>query len=204
MISLGGWSWSAAFSDAACGNTCNFRPEDTQNFTALDRGARRPHPYRQDPDRRDSYFHSPLFDSPSNPAKGLSSDESVRLWLAGGTPPHKLVMGVPFYGRGWTGVHGGNQGLWQSATGGAPGTYEVGVEDYKVLVAKRHPGFYHPDTKSFWTFNGTELWSYDTPTSLGTKTGYIKSENLGGAMFWELSGDTADGELVYALSAGLK
>jgi chitinase len=79
----------------------------------------------------------------------------------------------------------------------------VGIEDYKLLKAKGHPGFYHPDTKAYWTFNGTEFWSYDNPTSLATKMNYIKSNGLGGAMFWELSGDTANGELISAIKDNL-
>ncbi|EYF06162.1 glycosyl hydrolase family 18 protein [Chondromyces apiculatus] len=283
MISLGGWSWSAGFSDAAlpqnraafvsscvdlfikdsrwaglfdgidvdweypgsCGNTCAYRPEDTQNFTAL-LAEFRGQLDAVDPDLELSIaapagldkiakidvgaihqyldfvnvmtydmhgawetttnFHAALYNASANPAKALkySTDEALGAWLAGGTPPGKLVMGVPFYGRGWTGVAGGNNGLWQTAAGGAQGAYEVGIEDYKVLKAKGHPGFTHPDTKSYWTFNGTEFWSYDTPASLAVKMDYIKSKGLGGAMFWELSGDTANGELIQAVHSGLQ
>ncbi len=282
MISLGGWSWSSGFSDAAlpqnraafvascvelfikdsrwkglfdgidvdweypgsCGNTCNYRPEDTQNFTALlgefraqldavKPGLQLSIAAPAGPDKigkiqaagispyldfinimtydmhgaweSTTNAHAPLYNSPANPAKALkySTDEAVQAWLAGGAPASKLVVGVPFYGRGWTGVAGANNGMWQPAAGAAPGTYEAGIEDYKVLKAKGHPGFTHPDTKAFYTFNGTEMWSYDTPASLATKMAYIKSKGLGGAMFWELSGDTTNGELVSAIKSGL-
>ncbi|XXY87678.1 glycosyl hydrolase family 18 protein [Sorangium sp. So ce296] len=65
-------------------------------------------------------------------------------------------------------------------------------------------GFTHPDTKAVYTFNGTDFGSYDKPASLGVKMRYIKDEGLGGAMFWELSGDTANGELVTAVKNGLR
>ncbi|WP_158791115.1 hypothetical protein, partial [Streptomyces sp. NRRL WC-3549] len=39
--------------------------------------------------------------------------------------------GIGFYGRGWTGVTQAAPG--GTATGAAPGTYEAGIEDYKVL-----------------------------------------------------------------------
>ncbi len=41
--------------------------------------------------------------------------------------------------------------------------------------------------------------SYDDPVSLGVKGDYIRANNLGGAMIWELSGDDAQGSLVAAL-----
>ncbi len=33
---------------------------------------------------------------------------------------------------------------------------------------------------------------------------WAKSQGLGGAFFWEFNGDTANGELVTAISSGLK
>jgi chitinase len=33
---------------------------------------------------------------------------------------------------------------------------------------------------------------------------YVKSQGLGGAFFWELTGDTSNGELITAMSNGLR
>jgi chitinase len=38
---------------------------------------------------------------------------------------------------------------------------------------------------------------------MALKARYVRQRGLGGAMFWELSGDTPDGQLVSALAAGL-
>lgn len=42
-----------------------------------------------------------------------------------------------------------------------------------------------------WTYDNASrtLISYDTPEAVGQKVEYIKSRNLGGAMWWETSGD---------------
>ena len=46
--------------------------------------------------------HANLFDSPAD-EKGRSADRAVREFLAAGVPAQKLVLGVPFYGRGMDG-----------------------------------------------------------------------------------------------------
>ena len=50
-----------------------------------------------------------------------------------------------------------------------------------------------------WLFDGTTFWTYDDPQSIGVKTDYIRRHGLGGAMVWDLTGDTADGELMRAI-----
>ena len=38
---------------------------------------------------------------------------------------------------------------------------------------------------------------------MDAKARYVNRNKLGGIMFWELSGDTADGELIRAIAGGL-
>ena len=146
-------------------------------------------------------FQSNLYMDPSNPAGGVAKtyagETAVNKLLAAGVPASKLVLGIPFYGRGWTGVPGGGtNGLYQSATGPARGTYEQGIEDYKVLAPRNAPKFYHPVTKQLWTYNGTEFWSFDDPTVIATKAAYVNSLGLGGLFSWSLDGDDANATLV--------
>ncbi len=76
---------------------------------------------------------SNLSTSSSDPSSPRYSDDAVvREYLRRDAPPKRIVVGVPFYSRGWTGVAAANSGLYQQATGAAPGTWEPGVEDYKV------------------------------------------------------------------------
>ncbi|MDF0370298.1 glycoside hydrolase family 18 protein [[Kitasatospora] papulosa] len=141
-------------------------------------------------------------------AKGdFSVDRTVRDWIRRGAPARKLVMGMPFYGQGWTGVTGGGDGLGRPATGPAPATWAAGYEDYKVLKKLAASGAYtvHRDVRNghAWLFDGTTLWTYDDPQVLRAKTSYIRERGLGGAMFWSLDGDTDDGELMAAVARGL-
>lgn len=138
----------------------------------------------------------------------FSVDGTVDAWERRGAPAHKLVMGMPFYGQGWTGVSGGGDGMGQPATGPAPATWAAGYEDYKELKKLADSGAYkvYRDRRagSAWLFDGTTLWTYDDPQVLRTKTRYIREEGLGGAMFWSLDADTADGELMTAVDEGLR
>ena len=141
-------------------------------------------------------------------AKGdFSVDQTVRDWIRRGAPARKLVMGMPFYGQGWTGVTGGGDGLGQPATAPAPATWAAGYEDYKALKKLADSGTYtiHRDRRNghAWLFDGTTLWTYDDPQVLRAKTSYIRDRGLGGAMFWSLDGDTDDGELMTAVDSGL-
>jgi chitinase len=133
----------------------------------------------------------------SNGQDKFYTDAAIQLFKSKGVPASKLLIGVGFYGRGWTGVPNTNGGLNQPATGAAQGTYEPGIEDYKVLVRTC------PATGTVagtaYAYCGGNWWSYDTPATIATKMTYKKNQSLGGAFFWELSGDTANGELINAL-----
>ncbi|MFJ3921958.1 glycoside hydrolase family 18 protein [Streptomyces sp. NPDC090022] len=138
----------------------------------------------------------------------FSVDGTVEAWQRRGAPAHKLVMGMPFYGQGWTGVSGGGDGMGQPATGPAPATWAAGYEDYKALRKLADSGAYtvHRDRRGghAWLFDGTTLWTYDDPQVLRAKSAYVREHGLGGAMFWSLDGDTADGELMTAVDRGLR
>ncbi|MFF3058096.1 glycoside hydrolase family 18 protein [Streptomyces sp. NPDC057909] len=140
--------------------------------------------------------HSPLTSYTGIPKEGYTSDAAVTKLKALGVPASKLLLGIGFYGRGWTGVTQDAPG--GTATGPATGTYEAGIEDYKVLKAGC------PATGTVagtaYAHCGTNWWSYDTPATIATKMDYKNQQGLGGTFFWELSGDTANGELIKAIN----
>jgi chitinase len=143
--------------------------------------------------------HSPLTSYAGIPAAGFNADAAIQKLKGKGVPASKMLLGIGFYGRGWTGVTQSSPG--GTATGAAPGTYEAGIEDYKVLKDSC------PATGAVagtaYAKCGSNWWSYDNPSTIVGKTNYVKSQGLGGAFFWELTGDTSNGELVRALRGGL-
>ena len=132
-----------------------------------------------------------------------SVSAAVDLFIDAGVPPEKLVLGVPFYGRGWTGVRQQNNGLYQpydAATGGIP---------YDSLAAHyvNQRGFTrHWDDGAqapfLWNADSATVISYEDPESLRAKAQFIRSRGLGGAMYWEHNAD--DDTLLNTLYEALK
>ncbi|MFH9063608.1 glycoside hydrolase family 18 protein [Streptomyces coeruleorubidus] len=139
--------------------------------------------------------HSPLTSYSGIPKADNHSSATIAKLKGLGVPASKLLLGIGFYGRGWTGVTRSAPG--GTATGPAAGTYEQGFEDYKVLRTKC------PATGTVggtaYAKCGSDWWSYDTPATIATKMNYKNQQGLGGTFFWELSGDTASGELIKAI-----
>lgn len=146
-------------------------------------------------------FHSALFHDKHDPSKPplekRYGDYAVRGFLHAGVPPEKIIFGVPFYGKGWAGVKADSHGLYQSATGPAQsgGSYR----ELKLLPpGARRKYFSKPVTCTVW--NGETFWSYDCPEAMRKKMTYVRQHHLGGAMFWELSLDSPDLELLHILA----
>lgn len=149
-------------------------------------------------DKRTNH-HSPLFASPDDPSTGVeqfyNSHDAILAFLRQAVPPHKLNLGIGFYGHGWTHVADMNHGLYQPGTG-------IKTASYKDLKQKTAPLFFDPQTGGLWSYDGNDFWSYDNPLSIRAKMDYVRAFGLGGAFFWEMSQDN-QGELLHAIKTGL-
>jgi chitinase len=161
-------------------------------------------PWETTTNHQSNLFTSSL--DPSSPRYSIA--DTVAAYLRRGAPARQLVVGVPFYSHGWAGVGAANHGLYQSSTGPAPGTWEAGSEDYKTvapLVGFGYTRYNDLRSGASWLYNPTTgiFWTLDDPVVLTAKALLARAFGLGGLMFWELSGDTADGRLVAAIDRGL-
>ena len=134
--------------------------------------------------------------TPASRSRAFNTDAAIKKLKGLGIPSSKLLLGIGFYGRGWTGVTQSAPG--GTATGPAAGTYEQGIEDYKVLKSKCPANGTVAGTA--YAKCGNDWWSYDTPATIAGKMTYKNQQGLGGTFFWELSGDTSNGELIKAIN----
>jgi len=143
--------------------------------------------------------NAPLNSYSGIPTAGFYADAAIQKLKTKGIAASKLLLGIGFYGRGWTGVSQSTPG--GSATGAAPGKYEAGIQDYKLLKTSCPANGTVAGTA--YAKCGSQWWSYDTPSTIGGKMSYAKSQGLGGAFFWSADGDTTNGELASAMRGGL-
>ena len=64
---------------------------------------------------------------------------------------------------------------------------------------------WHDEAKVPWLYDAKAglMISYDDPESIQLKAQYVRDNNLGGVMFWELSCDDRKNSLLNAVHAGL-
>lgn len=146
--------------------------------------------------------NSALYQDPSEPEPEMVVSDfnvaaAVEEFLALGVPASKINAGLAFYGRGYGGVPSTNNGLYQGYSGPAgKGTWEHGVFDYSDLkdnYVNKNGYTAHTDSLAGvpWLYSAAEqtMISYDDEHSIALKSAYIQQKSIGGAMFWEFSGD---------------
>jgi chitinase len=157
-----------------------------------------------------SGHHTNLLDSDFDPApigQRLSADATVRVYRdTYGVPPEKLLLGAAFYGRAWRVAQAGPQhGLYQP---GEPVSLDDGGMFYHSLAdhAARDFERYWDDTAQapwLWRAADRTFCSYDDLRSIEAKANYVRQQDLGGIMFWEITGDDEKGSMVAAIERGL-
>jgi chitinase len=129
-----------------------------------------------------------------------SVEHSIASYQAVGVPSRKILMGLPFYGYSWTDVELANGGLFQK------GRAVKDDHPYNHIRSEvpNFDAFREERSQAPWLFDGRTFWTYEDPVSVRFKASYAANRRLGGVMIWELSGDTADAELLGIVYSSLR
>ncbi|KAK9365082.1 glycoside hydrolase superfamily [Lipomyces kononenkoae] len=119
-----------------------------------------------------------------------SVDSAVEMYLHAGVHPSKIIVGMPLYGRAFGDTDGPMCGFHGD---GGSGTWENGVFDYKVLPLPGATEYFDDRLISSYSYDPHKrvMITYDTPQCARAKSRYIRDKRLGGAMWWESSGDAS-------------
>ncbi len=148
---------------------------------------------------------SALYSNPAAP-DDLNINSVINKFKSYGISNKKLIIGTPFYTRGWKnvgtdGIDSDLPGLFASANGGADGIWDGGVAGgvnpyYHALDMENDPSFvkyYDEDAEApiLYSASKKELYTYEDKRSLQAKIDFVKEKELGGMIIWELSSDAA-------------
>jgi chitinase len=154
-------------------------------------------------------FADRLFPSPQDPMNPIapgtekySADTAIKAYtqgdpaygIPGGFPANKLTLGIPFYYRGWTGVPAGSShGLYQTATGPAPGATDSGnvpgiqmFKEVSSMVTNPADTFWDPVSQSAYFYDGNTFWSGEDAQSIQARTDYVHCNGLAGTMMFSM------------------
>lgn len=146
------------------------------------------------------HHNAPLFYDKEHPKAASSASRNHVLGgllghLNGGVPTHKLIAGVPYYGKGWDDCP--PTGQYQTCKGGSSlKSWEAGIFDFSDLEnnyidkngyqrywneSAKVPYLYNDQNKVFITYNDENTMKYTASI--------VKSLDIAGVMSWDISGD---------------
>ena len=120
-------------------------------------------------------------------ATPFSTDAAIKDYINAGVPPEKINLGMPLYGRDFQHT----DGMGRPFRGVGKGSWDPEVWDYKALSQSGALVLFDNTANASYSWDETNkiVVSFDVWNVSNAKIQYIKDQRLGGAFFWELSGD---------------
>lgn len=124
-----------------------------------------------------------------------SVEQTVNTFVSNGASKDKLIVGLAFYGRRFN-VNSSSSGIGSTnnLSSASAITYTSIYNDYLIPIKNGSTTiarYWDDKTQAPYIYDKTtKVWiSYDDPESIGYKCEYVKSQNLGGVMFWDYGED---------------
>ncbi|HJQ52942.1 MAG TPA: glycoside hydrolase family 18 protein [Gemmatimonadaceae bacterium] len=153
-----------------------------------------------------AHFNAPLFPAGNDPTPELTVDASMRAFQQGGAPRDKLLVGIPFFARVYGGVPNVNGGFLQRSSK-RPDDWRDSDGDWRRLsrtrlIDPRYIRHWEVSAQVPWLYDAKSgTWiSYDDPESVRAKMKYVRDNQLGGVVIWEIGAD--DGRLMREIARG--
>jgi len=138
-------------------------------------------------------INSPLYDSSSKKAKGLSVDSCVRKYMSRGANPRKLNVALPFYGHSYRDAQrvGDRCTLAWDGSCSDRTTWERNSPEYNEIYHQLPCMTQNLDRETMTPLLSNELGmlSYDDPRSVCLKTEYAINQGLNGLVIFDLASD---------------
>ena len=136
-----------------------------------------------------SHHHTNLYNSAAD-AGGSSADKSIRAFRKAGVPAAKIVMGIAFYGKGFTMQTADNNGLFRKVATSQRGGGFTYLKD-SIINQNGYIRYWDAGAKAPYLFQQQKriFITYDDEESVLAKCNYIQKYKLAGVMFWEYSSD---------------
>ncbi len=130
------------------------------------------------------HHHAGLFSSKLT--KDISIKDAVDLHIKAGVPPQKLVLGIPFYGRGDEKI----------------GSF---INYKKIITLEGYQEKWDETAKAPYLINekGEFVCSFENEKSILEKARFIIQNDLLGAMYWDYAGDDSNQTLSKAVAIGV-
>ncbi len=157
-----------------------------------------------------SGFNTPMKPDPRDPTPEAQRSwdnlsGAVRYYEAHGVPADKIMLGMAFYGRGFTGVSARYEGRYSRFTGIMAETPWKTIES-RMLTDPHWARYWSATAEAPWLYDARRhaFFTYDDPQSLALKGAFVRRAHLRGAMIWVLGEDDARNSLLHGLLSGLR
>ena len=139
--------------------------------------------------------------------QGQSIIDGVSALTSNGVPTNKIILGAPLYGRSISGTGAGrclqtvpsnldlglNIALPPIDKSGSQPPCVTNWPAYNSIdmsVAKYNTYYNYDTAQQTIELGDDSFMSFDSPYNIGNKANYVKSSNLGGMFFWQVTQDT--------------